>query len=110
MQIDESLLSGESLPLAKAPRDAVTGGSINGDGRIAVKTRAVGVARRTTRKIRQNLFWAFIYNAAGLPLAALGWMNPVVAGLATALSSLSVIGNAALLARWRADDAANDPN
>lgn len=67
---------------------------------------AIDVARRTTRKIRQNLFWAFVYNAVGLPLAALGWLNPVVAGLAMALSSLSVIGNAGLLARWRADDAA----
>lgn len=66
---------------------------------------AIDVARRTTRKIRQNLFWAFVYNAVGLPLAALGWLNPVVAGLAMALSSLSVIGNAGLLARWRADDA-----
>jgi Cu+-exporting ATPase len=66
---------------------------------------AIDVARRTTRKIRQNLFWAFVYNAVGLPLAALGWLNPLVAGLAMALSSLSVIGNAALLARWRNDDA-----
>jgi Cu+-exporting ATPase len=52
-------------------------------------------------KIRQNLFWAFAYNVAGIPLAALGYLNPVVAGAAMALSSVSVISNALLLKRWR---------
>ena len=52
-------------------------------------------------KIRQNLFWAFAYNVVGIPLAALGWLNPVVAGAAMALSSVSVVSNALLLRRWR---------
>lgn len=58
---------------------------------------ALAISRRTVRKIHQNLFWAFIYNVAGLPLAALGWLSPVVAGAAMALSSVSVISNALLL-------------
>jgi Cu+-exporting ATPase len=63
---------------------------------------ALDVARRTVAKIRQNLFWAFIYNVAGIPLAALGYLNPMLAGAAMALSSVSVMSNALLLARWRA--------
>jgi Cu+-exporting ATPase len=59
------------------------------------------IARRTVAKIRQNLFWAFIYNVAGIPLAALGYLNPMIAGAAMALSSVSVMGNALLLTRWR---------
>lgn len=62
---------------------------------------ALDISRRTVAKIRQNLFWAFIYNVAGIPLAALGYLNPVVAGAAMALSSVSVVTNALLLKRWR---------
>jgi Cu+-exporting ATPase len=62
---------------------------------------ALDIAARTVAKIRQNLFWAFIYNVAGIPLAALGYLNPMIAGAAMALSSVSVMGNALLLARWR---------
>ena len=62
---------------------------------------ALDISRRTVAKIRQNLFWAFAYNVAGIPLAALGYLNPVVAGAAMALSSVSVMGNALLLKRWR---------
>ena len=62
---------------------------------------ALDVSQRTVSKIRQNLFWAFAYNAAGIPLAALGYLNPVVAAAAMALSSVSVMGNALLLKRWR---------
>ncbi|ODU66666.1 MAG: copper-translocating P-type ATPase [Rhodanobacter sp. SCN 65-17] len=62
---------------------------------------AIEISRRTTRKIRQNLFWAFIYNAIGIPLAALGMLNPMIAGAAMALSSVSVVGNTLLLRRWR---------
>ena len=62
---------------------------------------ALDISRRTVSKIRQNLFWAFIYNVAGIPLAALGFLNPVVAGAAMALSSVSVVTNALLLKRWR---------
>ncbi|MDR0273800.1 MAG: heavy metal translocating P-type ATPase [Burkholderiaceae bacterium] len=63
---------------------------------------ALDIARRTVAKIRQNLFWAFIYNMAAIPLAALGYLNPMLAGAAMALSSVSVMSNALLLARWRA--------
>jgi Cu+-exporting ATPase len=62
---------------------------------------ALDISRRTVGKIRQNLFWAFAYNVAGIPLAALGFLNPVLAGAAMALSSVSVVTNALLLKRWR---------
>lgn len=63
---------------------------------------ALDISRRTVSKIRQNLFWAFAYNVAGIPLAALGFLSPVVAGAAMALSSVSVVTNALLLKRWKA--------
>ena len=59
------------------------------------------ISRRTYYKIRQNLFWAFIYNLIGIPLAAAGMLNPVIAGAAMAMSSVSVVSNALLLKRWR---------
>ncbi len=62
---------------------------------------ALEISRRTYAKIRQNLFWAFIYNLVGIPLAAWGLLNPVIAGAAMALSSVSVLGNALLLRRWQ---------
>ena len=62
---------------------------------------ALDISSRTVAKIRQNLFWAFAYNAAGIPLAALGYLNPVLAGAAMAMSSVSVMGNALLLKRWK---------
>jgi Cu+-exporting ATPase len=62
---------------------------------------ALEVSDRTVAKIRQNLFWAFAYNVAGIPLAALGFLSPVVAGAAMAMSSVSVTTNALLLKRWR---------
>ena len=61
----------------------------------------IAISRRTYRKIQQNLFWAFVYNMVGIPLAALGLLNPVVAGAAMALSSVSVVTNALMLRRWR---------
>jgi len=62
---------------------------------------ALQISDRTVAKIRQNLFWAFAYNAAGIPLAALGYLNPVLAGAAMAMSSVSVMTNALLLKRWK---------
>jgi Cu+-exporting ATPase len=62
---------------------------------------ALGLSRATMNRIRQNLFWAFIYNSVGVPIAALGWLNPMIAGAAMAMSSLSVIVNSALLNRYR---------
>jgi Cu+-exporting ATPase len=62
---------------------------------------ALDISSRTVAKIRQNLFWAFAYNAAGIPLAALGYLNPVLAGAAMAMSSVSVMSNALLLKRWK---------
>ncbi len=61
---------------------------------------AIDVSRRTWRKIRQGLFWAFAYNVVGIPLAASGRLSPVMAGAAMALSSVSVVANALLLRRW----------
>jgi Cu+-exporting ATPase len=72
---------------------------MRGDPRLVAA--AIDISRRTYAKIRQNLFWAFIYNVVGIPLAALGLLSPVVAGAAMALSSVSVVTNALLLKRWK---------
>jgi P-type Cu+ transporter len=64
---------------------------------------AIAVSRATYEKIRQGLFWAFIYNVIGMPAAALGMLSPVVAGGAMALSSVSVVSNALLLRGWKPD-------
>jgi Cu+-exporting ATPase len=69
-------------------------------GDPALVPAALDISARTVRKIRQNLFWAFIYNVAGIPLAALGWLDPVFAGAAMAASSVSVVSNALWLTRW----------
>jgi len=61
----------------------------------------IDISRHTYRKIKQNLFWAFIYNLVGIPLAAFGMLNPVIAGTAMALSSVSVVTNALLLRYWK---------
>lgn len=71
-------------------------------GEPALVADALDIARKTYRKIRQNLFWAFIFNIIGLPLAAIGLLNPVIAGAAMAFSSVTVVTNALLLKRWRA--------
>lgn len=70
-------------------------------GRLTDVVAAIDLSRATGRKIRQNLFFALCYNALGIPLAMLGQLNPVIAGAAMALSSVSVVSNALLLKRWR---------
>lgn len=65
---------------------------------------AISISRATYTKIRQNLFWAFAYNVVALPLAALGYMSPVIAGAAMALSSVSVVTNSLLLKSWASDN------
>jgi Cu+-exporting ATPase len=62
---------------------------------------AISLSAATLGKIRQNLFFAFVYNVLGIPLAAIGMLNPVVAGAAMAMSSVSVVSNSLLLKRWR---------
>ncbi len=69
-------------------------------GDPALVAAALDVARATMRKIRQGLFWAFAYNVIGIPLAAIGFLSPMVAGAAMAASSVSVVTNALLLLRW----------
>jgi Cu+-exporting ATPase len=72
---------------------------MRGDPRLVAD--AIDISKRTYSKIRQGLFWAFIYNVVGIPLAALGYLSPVMAGGAMALSSVSVVANALMLRRWR---------
>jgi Cu+-exporting ATPase len=72
---------------------------LRGDPQTVVK--AWELSRAVRRKLHQNLFWAFAYNVVGIPLAALGWLSPMVAGAAMALSSVSVITNALTLKRWK---------
>jgi Cu+-exporting ATPase len=72
-------------------------------GDPALVADAIDISNKTYRKIRQNLGWAFIYNIVGIPLAAFGFLNPMIAGAAMALSSVSVVSNALLLRRWKPD-------
>lgn len=75
---------------------------MRGDPRLV--PAALEISRKTYAKIRQNLFWAFVYNLVGIPLAAFGLLNPVLAGAAMALSSVSVVSNALLLKTWKPKD------
>ena len=70
-------------------------------GDLALVASTIDISRRTYAKMRQNLFWACVYNVVGIPLAAAGLLNPVIAGAAMAFSSVSVVSNALLLRRWR---------
>lgn len=78
-----------------------TGGIILVKSDVRDVVAGIRLSRATMRTIKQNLFWAFIYNSIGVPIAALGFLNPIIAGAAMALSSLSVIVNSALLKRIR---------
>ena len=75
---------------------------MRGDPRLV--PAALEISRKTYAKIRQNLFWAFVYNLVGIPLAAFGFLNPVLASAAMALSSVSVVSNALLLKTWKPKD------
>ncbi|MEX1165691.1 MAG: heavy metal translocating P-type ATPase [Hydrogenophaga sp.] len=107
---DAPALAAADVGLAMGAMDGGQGGSdvamhaagitlLRGDP--ALVAAALDISRRTVSKIKQNLFWAFAYNAVGIPLAAMGYLSPVMAGAAMAFSSVSVVSNALLLKRWK---------
>ena len=100
-----TVVQSTAFPPARQTDCTATGTPVSQDipARDSTSAGALDISRRTVAKIRQNLFWAFAYNAAGIPLAALGYLSPVVAGAAMALSSVSVMSNALLLKRWKPD-------
>lgn len=93
-QADIGIAIGSGSDIAKE-----TGGIILVKDDLRDVLRAIKLSKATMRKIKQNLFWAFIYNTIGVPIAALGLLNPIIAAAAMALSSLSVVTNSALLKR-----------
>ncbi len=93
---DVSLAIGAGSDIAIEAADVVL---VKGDLRHVAT--AIDLSSATLRKIRQNLFFAFFYNVLGIPLAAFGLLNPVIAGAAMAMSSISVVSNSLLLNRWR---------
>lgn len=80
-----------------------TGGIVLVSGSLMGIATAIKLSRATMKKIRQNLFFAFIYNVLAIPLAAFGFLNPLIAAGAMALSDITVIGNALLLRRTKID-------
>ncbi|AOW11540.1 copper-transporting ATPase [Hydrogenophaga crassostreae] len=111
---DAPALAAADVGLAMGAMDGGQGGSdvamhaagitlLRGDP--ALVAAALDISRKTVVKIKQNLFWAFAYNAVGIPLAAMGYLSPVIAGAAMALSSVSVVSNALLLKRWKPQEA-----
>ena len=78
-------------------------------GDPALVAAALDISRKTVTKIKQNLFWAFAYNTIGIPLAAMGYLSPVIAGAAMAFSSVSVVSNALLLKRWKPPVGVDEP-
>ena len=96
--------NGEDLFLEPIPGVAMEASDVTlMRGDLLSVADAIHLSRATLRKIKQNLFWAFFYNVMGIPLAALGFLSPVVAGAAMAFSSVSVVSNTLLLRRWRPD-------
>ena len=95
-QADIGIAIGSGSDVAKE-----TGGIILVKDDVRDVATSILLSRATMRKIKQNLFWAFIYNTAGIPIAALGFLNPIIAAAAMALSSLSVIINSSLLRRMK---------
>jgi len=91
-QADIGIAIGSGSDVAKE-----TGGIILVKDDIRDVVAGIRLSKATMRKIRQNIFWAFIYNTVGIPIAALGFLNPMIAAAAMALSSLSVVGNSATL-------------
>jgi Cu+-exporting ATPase len=94
-QADLGMAVGSGTDVAIEAGDVVL---MSGDPQLAVT--AIGLARATFRTIKQNLFWAFGYNTAAIPLAALGFLNPMIAAAAMAFSSVSVVTNSLRLKRW----------
>lgn len=99
-QADIGIAIGSGSDIAKE-----TGGIILIKDDVMDVARSIKLSKATMRKIKQNLFWALIYNGAGIPVAALGLLNPIIAAAAMAFSSVSVIGNSSLLRRFRFDNA-----
>ena len=90
------MIADESIERVRESADIVL---LNSD--LEAVPESLALARATLRTIKQNLFWAFFYNALGIPLAALGFMSPVLCAAAMGLSDLVVIGNALRLRRWK---------
>ena len=95
-QADIGIAIGSGSDVAKE-----TGGIILVRDDVRDVVAAIRLSRATMRKIKQNIFWAFIYNSLGIPIAALGLLNPMIAAAAMALSSLSVVTNSATLKRLK---------
>ncbi|GDY23029.1 copper-translocating P-type ATPase [Verrucomicrobiota bacterium] len=95
-QADLGIAVSQAGDVARESADIIL---LNAD--IQAVPEALGLAQATLRTIKQNLFWAFFYNAAAIPLAALGYLSPVLCAAAMGLSDLIVIGNALRLRRWR---------
>jgi P-type Cu+ transporter len=95
-QADLGVAVSRASDVAREAADIVL---LNSD--IEAVPEALGLARATLRTIKQNLFWAFFYNAIGVPLAALGFMSPILCAAAMGFSDLIVIGNALRLRNWR---------
>jgi Cu+-exporting ATPase len=95
-QADLSIAMSRASDIAREAADIIL---LKSD--IEAVPESLGLARATLRTIKQNLFWAFFYNAAAIPLAVFGFMSPVLCAAAMGLSDIVVIGNALRLRRWK---------